>query len=217
MSSRMRTGVLISGRGSNLQALIDACAAPKYPAEIVSVVSNIDGVEGLSRAKRAGIPAYVVSHCNYGSRERFDEAVDAILCADAVSFVCLAGFMRLLSETFVKKWRGRLVNIHPSLLPAFRGLNVHQRVLQSGARLSGCTVHFVVPELDSGPIIAQAAVPVLPGDTADSLAARTLCAEHKLYPSVLRLLAEARVVLEGEQVIYRQVEQAVGELFSPGL
>jgi phosphoribosylglycinamide formyltransferase-1 len=217
MSSRMRTGVLISGRGSNLQALIDACAAPRHPAEIVSVVSNIAGVEGLSRAERAGIPAYVVPHCNYSSRERFDDAVDAILGADAVSCVCLAGFMRLLSETFVEKWRGRLVNIHPSLLPAFKGLNVHQRVLQSGARLSGCSVHFVVPELDSGPIIAQAAVPVLPGDTAELLAARTLRAEHKLYPSVLRLLAEGRVILEGDRVIYRQVEPAIGELFSPGL
>jgi phosphoribosylglycinamide formyltransferase-1 len=217
MSSRMRTGVMISGRGSNLQSLIDACATPAYPAEIVCVVSNIAGVEGLDRAKRAGIPAHVVPHSSYSSRERFDETVDAILGADEVSFVCLAGFMRLLSETFVQKWRGRLVNIHPSLLPAFRGLNVHQRVLQSGARLSGCSVHFVVPELDSGPIIAQAAVPVLPDDTPGSLAARTLCAEHKLYPSVLRLLAEGRVALEGERVIYQEVERAVGELFSPGL
>src|SRR5438105_2306746 len=216
MSGRVRTGVLISGRGSNLQALIDACAVPNYPAEIVCAVSNIAGVEGLDRAERAGISAHVVPHCAYSSRERFDEAVDAVLCAHEVSFVCLAGFMRLLSEAFVRKWRGRIVNIHPSLLPAFKGLDVHQRVLDSGARISGCSVHFVVTEVDSGPIIAQAAVPTMPGDTADVLAARILRAEHKLYPFALRLLAEGRVMLDGDKVIYQQVEPAGSELSSPG-
>jgi phosphoribosylglycinamide formyltransferase-1 len=216
MSSRVRTGVLISGRGSNLQALIDACAAPNHPAKIVCVVSNVEGAEGLKRAERADIPAHVVTHGAYDSRESFDQVMDALLGANGVGFICLAGFMRVLSDAFVQKWRGRLINVHPSLLPAFKGLNVHRRVLDSGARISGCSVHFVVPELDSGPIIAQAAVPVLPEDTADTLAFRTLAAEHKLYPLALRLVAEGRVVLEGEQVIYRQVEPAVGELFSPG-
>src|SRR5205814_853139 len=162
-----------------------------------------------------GIPAHLVPHGAYSSREHFDEAMDAVLCAHEVSFVCLAGFMRRLSEPFVQKWCGRLVNIHPSLLPAFKGMNVHQRVLESGARISGCSVHFVVPELDSGPIIAQAAVPVLPGDTADMLAARTLTAEHKLYPLALRLLAEDRVALDGERAIYRGAAGAKGELLCP--
>ena len=217
MKGRVRAGVLISGRGSNLQALIDACLAPDYPAEIACVVSNVIGVEGLERAERAGIPAHVIAHGAYASRESFDDGLDRQLGASGVALVCLAGFMRVLSDTFVEKWRGRLINIHPSLLPAFKGLNVHRRVLESGVRISGCSVHFVVPELDSGPIIAQAAVPVLPGDTADSLAARTLATEHKLYPHALRLLAEGRVALEGERSGYRHVESAVGELFSPGL
>ncbi|HEX3429260.1 MAG TPA: phosphoribosylglycinamide formyltransferase [Rhizomicrobium sp.] len=217
MSNRIRVGILISGRGSNLQALIDACSVAEYPAEIAVVVSNVADVAGLERAERAGIPAHAVAHGTYASRESFEEAVDALLGAAEVRLVCLAGFMRVLSDAFVEKWRGRLVNIHPSLLPAFKGLNVHRRVLQSGARISGCSVHFVVPELDSGPIIAQAAVPVLPGDTEDALAARTLASEHKLYPLALRLLAEGRVVLDGERAVYRQVQNAAGELFSPGL
>jgi phosphoribosylglycinamide formyltransferase-1 len=217
MSKRVRAAVLISGRGSNLQALIDACAAPEYPAEIVCVISNVAGVEGLRHAERAGIPAHVVAHDGYTSRESFDRAVDEFLCARKVESVCLAGFMRILSEAFVQKWRGRLVNIHPSLLPAFKGLNVHHRVLESGARISGCSVHFVVPELDSGPVIAQAAVPVLPGDTEETLAERTLSAEHKIYPLALRLLAEGRVLLDGERAVFRQVKPAIGELFSPGL
>ena len=217
MTGRVRVGVLISGRGSNLQALVDASAAPDYPAEMVCVISNVGGVEGLKRAERAGIPTHVVAHGTYDSRESFDGAMDEILRSRGVAFVCLAGFMRVLSDAFVQTWRGRLVNIHPSLLPAFKGLNVHRRVIESGARISGCSVHFVVPELDSGPIIAQAAVPVWPGDTADALAARTLAAEHKLYPLALRLLAGRHVILDGERVAYRQVQRAKGELFSPGL
>jgi len=213
--TRVRAGILISGRGSNLQALIDASTASDYPAEIVSVVSNVAGVEGLKRAQRAGIPAHVLEHEAYNSRESFDEALHRLLCENRVAIVCLAGFMRILSDSFVEGWRGRLINIHPSLLPAFKGLNVHSRVLQSGSRISGCTVHFVVPELDSGPIIAQAAVPVFPGDGAEALASRILAVEHKLYPLALRLLAEGRVALAGDRVVYRRVQGAAGELLSP--
>ena len=215
MTRRARVGILISGRGSNLQALIDSCGSADYPAEIVCVISNIAGAEGLARAKRAGIATHVVPHTAHASRDAFDSAMHEVLCSSEVDFVCLAGFMRILSDAFVQMWRGRLVNIHPSLLPAFKGLDVHARVVASGARLSGCTVHFVVPELDSGPIIAQAAVPVRPGDTPETLASRTLAAEHRLYPLALRLLAEGRVMLEGERVQYHDVHEATGELFSP--
>lgn len=217
MISITRVGVLISGRGSNLQALIDASKSRDYPIAISCVVSNVAGVEGLRRAERAGIATHVVPHTAYSSREAFEKAIDQILCSQEVAFVCLAGFMRVLSDSFVHKWRGRLVNIHPSLLPGFKGLNVHRRIIDSGVRISGCSVHFVVPELDSGPIIAQAAVPVWPGDTPEALASRTLSAEHKLYPLALRLLAEGRVLLDGEQVVFRDVERARGELFSPPL
>lgn len=212
-----RVGVLISGRGSNLQALIDACSSPDYPAEIVSVVSNIAGAEGLARAACAGIAAQIVPHIDYASREAFDSAIDAVLTQAKIDVVCLAGFMRVLSDKFVERWQGRLINIHPSLLPAFKGLNVHARVLASGVRISGCTVHYVVPELDSGPIIAQAAVPVLPDDSEPSLAARTLAAEHKLYPLALRLVAEGRAGLEGGRVIYPRAGAVSGQLFSPPL
>lgn len=210
-------GVLISGRGSNLEALISACSRSDFPAEIVSVVSNVAGVEGLERATRAGVAAQVVPHIDRASRESFERAVDSVFSEADVDLVCLAGFMRVLSGNFVERWQGRLFNIHPSLLPAFKGLNVHARVLASGVRISGCTVHYVVPELDSGPIIAQAAVPVLPDDSEDSLAARTLAAEHKLYPLALRLVAEGRVGLDGERVVYTRAGTASGQIFSPSL
>jgi phosphoribosylglycinamide formyltransferase-1 len=169
------------------------------------------------RAERAGIPAHTIAHAAYPSRDLFDAAMDNFLREADVQFVCLAGFMRILSSPFVENWIGRLINIHPSLLPAFRGLNVHRRILDSGARISGCTVHFVVPELDSGPIIAQAAVPVLADDTEDTLAARTLAAEHKLYPLALQLLASARVWLEGDRAQFADRDAAEGQLFSPHL
>ena len=215
MSARLRTAVLISGRGSNLQALLDTCSEPEFPAEIVAVISNVTGVEGLRRAERAGVPAYTVCHKNYASREAFDSAMEAILHEADVGLICLAGFMRVLSNEFVDRWRGRLVNIHPSLLPAFKGLDVHRRVLDAGVRISGCTVHFVVPELDSGPIIAQAAVPVLPDDTEQALAARTLSAEHRIYPLALRLLAEGRVRLVGDHADFVGVESSTQVLLNP--
>lgn len=201
--NRLKTAVLISGRGSNLQALIDACRTPNFPAEIVLVLSNVPDAFGLERARKADIPTAVIRHRDYPTREAFDAAMEARLKDAGVEFVCLAGFMRLLSADFVRRWEGRIANIHPSLLPAFKGLNVHEQVLAAGARVSGCTVHFVTPELDSGPIILQAEVPVLPGDTAESLAARVLEQEHRIYPEALKRIAEGRVRLEDGRAVAR--------------
>ena len=196
----MKVGVLISGRGSNLKSLIEACAAPGFPAGIVLVVSNKADAGGLDVARAANIPTAVISHKDYPTREAFDAAMDAALEAAGVEFICSAGFMRILSDGFVDKWRDRQLNIHPSLLPAFKGLNVHQRVLEAGCRITGCTVHFVRAAMDEGPIVAQAAVPVLPGDTVETLSARVLEAEHRLYPMALRLVAEGRTRIVDERV-----------------
>ena len=199
--TRKRVGVLISGRGSNLQALIDATQAPGYPAEIVLVISNVPGAQGLARAEAAGIPTRTINHKDFASREAFDAALTGALEDAGVELLCNAGFMRLHSEGFVRHWWNRHLNIHPSLLPAFKGLRTHARVLEEGAQLTGCTVHFVRPELDSGPIVAQAEVPVLDGDTPESLAVRVLAAEHRLYPHALRLVASGAVRVEDEAVI----------------
>jgi phosphoribosylglycinamide formyltransferase-1 len=211
----LKIGVLVSGRGSNLQALLDAENAPGYPAKIVAVLSNRADAQALERAKRAGVPSAVVPHREYRDRESFDRALDAALRAHSVEFVCLAGFMRLLSPWFVETWRDRMVNIHPSLLPSFKGLEPHAQALAAGVRVSGCTVHFVRAEMDAGPIILQAAVPVVDGDTPDSLAARILAAEHRAYPLALRLIAEGRVRVDGERVIVAGAG-AGGVLMSPG-
>jgi phosphoribosylglycinamide formyltransferase 1 len=191
--ARLRVGVLASGRGSNLAALIKATSDPAYPAEIALVIVNIAGTQALARAEAAEIPTRLIEHRTFATRTAFDAALDSTLREAGVEFVCLAGFMRLLTPGFVAAWRDRLINIHPSLLPAFPGLNTHARALAAGVKISGCTVHFVRQETDSGPIIAQGAVPVLTGDTADTLAARVLEAEHKLYPLALRLVAEGKV------------------------
>ena len=196
--TRKRVGVLISGRGSNLQALLDAGAEPAYPAQVVLVVSNQADAPGLERAARAGVATRTIARRDYPDRAACDAAMTAALEAAGVELVCLAGFMRLLSETFVAHWRDRLINIHPSLLPLFPGLDSHVRALQAGVKLHGCTVHFVRFEMDSGPIVGQAAVPVLPGDDAETLAARVLEAEHRLYPHCLRLVAEGRVAIRAE-------------------
>ncbi|MBK3732989.1 phosphoribosylglycinamide formyltransferase [Azospirillum brasilense] len=197
----LKVGVLISGRGSNLQALIDACAAPDFPAEIALVLSNKADAYGLERATAAGVPVAVVSHRDFpGDKRAFEEAMDARLREAGVELVCLAGFMRLLSPWFVERWHDRMINIHPSLLPSFKGLDTHQRALDAGVRFHGCTVHYVRSEMDEGPIIAQAAVPVLPGDDADRLSARVLEAEHRLYPQALRLIAGGRARVEDGRV-----------------
>jgi len=194
---RKRVGVLISGRGSNLQALLDACADPAFPAEIVLVISNRAEAPGLARAARAGVPAQVIARRGHPDRAACDAAMTAALEAAGVELVCLAGFMRMLGEAFVEHWRDRMINIHPALLPLFPGLDTHARALEAGVKLHGCTVHLVRFEIDSGPILGQAAVPVLPGDDAETLAARVLEAEHRLYPHCLRLVAEGRVEVRG--------------------
>jgi len=215
--TKKRVGVLISGRGSNLGALIEACKAPDYPARIVLVVSNVPSVQGLLRAEAALIPALTINHKDYASREEFDAALDKVLTEAGVELLCNAGFMRLHTENFVTRWRDHHLNTHPSLLPAFRGLHTHARVLDEGAKITGCTVHFVRPEMDTGPIVAQAAVQVLPGDTPESLAARVLDAEHRLYPHALRLVASGAVHVEGEHVVGMTQIGDQAPLFSPPL
>lgn len=197
---RLKLGVLISGRGSNLQALIDAAADPSYPAEIVIVISNKADALGLVRAAEAGIATRVIPHREFPDRAAFDAALDTSLRDAGVELVCLAGFMRLLTPGFAQFWHNRLINIHPSLLPAFKGLSPHADALAAGVRFSGCTVHYVRPEMDAGPIILQAAVPVLDGDSEDDLAARILAAEHRSYPLAVRLIAEGRVRVADERV-----------------
>jgi phosphoribosylglycinamide formyltransferase-1 len=196
--SRKRVAILISGRGSNMLALIAAAKDPQYPAEIALVLSNEPGSEGLRRAAAAGVATATVDHRGK-NREAFERELHDVLRDRGIDIVCLAGFMRLLTPWFVSQWEGRLLNIHPALLPAFKGLDTHARALREGAKQHGATVHFVVPEMDSGPIIAQAAVPVLPDDTEATLAARVLEAEHRIYPHVLRLVAEDRVTIIGGQ------------------
>jgi len=193
----MRLGVLISGRGSNLQAMIAACADPAYPAEIALVISNRADAAGLARAAAGGIPAMVIPDQD---RREFAQQADARLRAAGVDLVCLAGFMRILDTAFVNAWRDRMVNIHPSLLPAFPGLHPQRQALAAGVRFSGCTVHFVRPEVDTGPILAQAVVPVHPGDDEERLSARILAAEHRLYPLAVRLVAEGRTRIVDDRV-----------------
>ena len=197
--ARLKVAVLISGRGSNLQALIDACADPNFPAEIRLVISNEPGEQGLARAARAGIPTRIIPHKQFPDRPTFDAAVERALEEADTALVCLAGFMRIFSDGFVERWRDRMINIHPSLLPAFKGLKVHERVIAAGVRFTGCTVHYVRPAMDEGPVIVQAVVAVLPGDDAARLAERVLAEEHKIYPLALRLIAEGRVHISGER------------------
>jgi phosphoribosylglycinamide formyltransferase 1 len=188
---KTRVAILISGRGSNMTALIEAARAEDYPAEIVLVVSNRPDAAGLVRARAAGIATVVIDHTRFaGNREAFEHALDEELRNYKIGLVCLAGFMRLLTPWLVARWQGRMLNIHPSLLPQFKGLDTHRRALDAGAKWHGATVHFVVPEMDSGPIIVQESVPVREGDTAEALAARVLELEHQLYPRALRVVAE---------------------------
>jgi len=197
----MKLAVLISGRGSNLKALIEAVSVPDFPAEVCLVVSNREDAGGLTIAADAGIDTAVIKPKDFDSREDFDSALDARIRESGAQLICLAGFLWLLGESFVHGWRDRLLNIHPSLLPAFKGLHVQAQAVEMGVRFSGCTVHFVRPELDDGPIILQAVVPVLPGDDADTLSARILEQEHRIYPLAVRWIAEGRVRVSGERVL----------------
>jgi phosphoribosylglycinamide formyltransferase-1 len=213
--AKLKLGVLISGRGSNLQALIDATADPAFPAEIALVISNRADAGGLARAQATGIATKVIPHKEFASREAFDAALDAALRRAGVGLVCLAGFMRLLTAGFSQGWHDRLINIHPSLLPSFKGLDSHAQALAAGVRFSGCTVHFVRPEMDAGPIILQAAVPVHDGDDEDALAARILEAEHQCYPLAVRLIAEGRIRIVDEIVRVTDGEFAGAALLNP--
>jgi phosphoribosylglycinamide formyltransferase 1 len=212
---KKRVGILISGRGSNMMALVEAARAADYPAEIALVISNRPGAAGLARAQSAGVRTLAIDHKNYADREAFDAAEEAALDEAGTELVCHAGFMRIQSAAFATRWLGRQLNIHPSLLPAFKGLHPHKQALDAGVRISGCTVHFVTPELDSGPIVAQAAVPVHTDDTPETLAERILAAEHRLYPLALRLVALGRVKLEGSAVVFADALNQSESLFSP--
>ena len=206
---RVRAAILISGRGSNMRSLIAAASDKAFPAEIVLVISNVADAGGLKHAEAAGIATKVVPHKQFATRESFDAALDAALVEARAEIVCLAGFMRILSDWFARKWQGRLLNIHPSLLPAYKGTRVHERVIAAGESQSGCTVHFVVPELDAGPIVAQAAVPVLAHDTPETLSARILAEEHKLYPAALKLVAQGKVRLENGRAEFSVAERDI--------
>jgi phosphoribosylglycinamide formyltransferase-1 len=217
MANKKRVGILISGRGSNMMSLIAAAREADYPAEIVCVLSNRPAAEGLSKAAAAGIRTGAFDHQSYGSREGFEADLDKALRTAEVDIVACAGFMRKMTAGFVEAWRDRMINIHPSLLPAFRGLDTHAQALAAGVKLTGCTVHVVRPELDAGPIIAQAAVPVLEGDTEERLAARVLEAEHRLYPHALSLFAGGEAVVDGETIQLRQgaINQAIALYWPP--
>lgn len=187
MTAQAPIAILISGRGSNMEALAHAAENPDFPARIVSVISNRPQAEGLARAAALGLPTRTLDHRDFSARETFDAALNAQLQADGAQWLCLAGFMRVLTPAFIARWPGRILNIHPSLLPAFPGLHAQAQALKAGAAETGCTVHLVTPDVDAGPILAQARVPVLPGDTEETLTARIRLAEHALYPAALVL------------------------------
>jgi phosphoribosylglycinamide formyltransferase-1 len=196
--ARKRVAILISGRGSNMAALIEAAADPRYPAEIALVASNRPDAGGLARAAERGIATAVIDHKRFADREAFEHALHDTLIQHRIEFVCLAGFMRVLTPWFLTRWPARVINIHPALLPAFTGLDTHARALAAGVKAHGATVHFVVPEVDAGPIIVQGAVAVQEGDTEATLAARVLAVEHRIYPFALRAVAEGRVEIVGD-------------------
>ena len=213
--AKLKLAVLISGRGSNLQALIAACADPTYPAEIVLVISNRAEARGIGRATNANLQTLVINHQNFSNRADFDREMTAAMTDAGVELVCLAGFMRLLSEEFVNYWHDRLINIHPSLLPAFKGLDVQARAITAGAKFSGCTVHYVRPDMDVGPIICQAVVPIHVDDDADALAARILVQEHMIYPQAVRWIAEKRISINNERVYLDKPIQSDGTMINP--
>ena len=201
MSRPLAVGVLVSGRGSNLQALLDACAAPEFPARVVVVISDREHAPALQRARAAGIEAVWINPKNFATRESFDLTLVRELEKRQVGLVCNAGFMRILSPVYVQAFAGRALNIHPSLLPAFPGLHAQRQALEHGAKVAGCTVHFVDEAVDAGPIVLQAAVPVEPDDTEETLSARILKEEHRIYPNAVRLFAEGRLQIVGRRVI----------------
>lgn len=213
--TRRRTAILISGRGSNMDALIAAARDPDYPADIALVLSNRPDAPGLAKAKAAGVATAAVDHKIYAGREEFERSLQVVLETYRIELICLAGFMRLFTPWFINRWRGRMLNIHPALLPSYRGLNTHERALADGVKIHGCTVHIVVPEMDEGPIVAQAAVPVLDDDTPETLGARVLAQEHVIYPLALRLVASGAVRIEANRVLGAPAPQQPA-LVAPG-
>ncbi len=205
MSKQVKIAIFISGRGSNMVSLLEACKSPDFPALPVLVLANNTDAPGLQTAQQAGIATATLMRNEFPSRKDYDAALNDTLKDHGVELVCLAGFMQILSKGFVEQWRDRVINIHPSLLPSFKGLNTHERALQRGVKFTGCTVHYVRYEMDTGPIIAQAVVPVLEGDTADTLAARILVEEHKLYPHALKLVTSGAVSVEGEHLVMSSI------------
>ena len=212
---RLRTAILISGRGTNMQALLDYCSTTNAAAEIKIVESNTPDAFGLKRANEAGIPTEVINHKLYSDRDAFESAITKTLKLHNIELICLAGFMRLLTSSFVDRWRDKLINIHPSLLPAFKGINTHERALEAGVRFSGCTVHYVRSEMDCGPIIIQAVVPIFPEDNAESLAMRVLAAEHRCFPQALSLIARGKTQIVEEKVLIEGNNSPDTFLFNP--
>ena len=208
---KRRVAILISGRGSNMMSLVGAAQHDGYPAEIVAVISNRPEAAGLAWARAQGVPTFAINHKNYASRSAFEAELQAVLDKVGAELVALAGVMRLLTEDFTRHWARRMINIHPSLLPAFKGLSTHERVLAAGVRITGCTVHFVVAEMDGGPIIGQAAVPVRADDSPDTLAARVLAAEHRLYPQALAAVASGNVTATDNGIQVRQMHPVSSE------
>ena len=215
--TRRRTAVLISGRGSNMRALVEAARAPDYPAEIALVLSNRPDAAGLAWAREAGVAVAAVDHKIYAGREEFEHSMQAMLEIHRVDLVCMAGFMRLVTPWFIGQWAGRMINVHPALLPAYRGLDTHARALADGVKIHGCTVHFVVPAMDEGPILAQAAVPVLDADTPESLARRVLEQEHRIYPAALARVARGGLLVQGNRVFDDEADAAAEPLLVPAL
>tara|TARA_R110000824_G_scaffold307619_2_gene495164 strand:+ start:54164 stop:54823 length:660 start_codon:yes stop_codon:yes gene_type:complete len=213
--AKLKVAVFISSRGTNMQSLVRACQTPDFPAEIACVLSNNLEAAGLKFAADNSIPTRTIDHRDFETREAFEAEITAYLEDLQIDLICLAGFMRLLTEEFVNRWRDRILNIHPSLLPAFKGLHVHERAIESGARFTGCTVHFVRPEMDNGPIIAQAVVPILEKDTPDELAARILEQEHRIYPLALKLVAEGRVKIHGPRAMIERAQEQTLSLLNP--
>ncbi|MGE6786394.1 phosphoribosylglycinamide formyltransferase [Ensifer adhaerens] len=214
-TGRKRVVVFISGGGSNMLALAKAAAEPDFPAEIVAVIADKADAGGLAKAEALGIPTRAFLRKGFDSKDAHEVAILAELDRLSPDIICLAGYMRLLSATFIQRHEGRILNIHPSLLPLFPGLHTHQRAIDAGMKVAGCTVHFVTEGMDEGPILAQAVVPVLPGDTSDSLAARVLTVEHRTYPMALRLMAEGKVRMEGGRAVSVVTGEATATLVSP--
>ena len=213
--AKLNLCVFISGRGTNLQSLIDACSVDNYPAKIVLVISNNDGIKGLERAKKAGIQTVVIKREDFKSSSSFDSFLIESIIPFKVDLICLAGYMRILSDNFVDYWHNRMVNIHPSLLPSFRGLDVQQRAIDAGVRFSGCTVHYVRRKMDTGPIIIQAVVPVLDNDDSETLAARILKQEHIIYPLAIKFIAQGRTSIVKERVFIERTSPLSGKLINP--